>query len=467
MISERNYERLVREGILAARSGNHALAAALLQKALSQNPADSRAWLWLTETTDDPLEKKQYLEKAVAADPANAAARRGLAILTGQLEAGQVLPSGHDGQQLEAEPGESRSGHTFSCPSCSGPLEFDPQRENLVCDYCGNRVSTDGATQAAGSEGRPLDLILPTARGHHWTEAQFHFECRRCGAVVLHEAEQLSEQCAYCGSNHLVQAARKAELIDPEAIILAQVDESTARKKVAAWLREGSPAPNELNLAIRRMTLRMAYYPFWIFEGTLEIPWSCEIWEGLGDAGYWAPRSGAEYRMFRNVLVPGLRGFLPREILEVGAFELDDLAEFKPDHLAGWHAMTYTRSVADASLLAREMVIKGFRRQLAGKVEPGRRKQHLQFGAGRWSGLTYRLALLPIWVGSYQFQSKAYRVLVNGQTGHVGGQKPDDRLRVAFLWATGAIVAIILALIAVMLLMAYGDQLSLVLESFL
>jgi hypothetical protein len=61
--------------------------------------------------------------------------------------------------------------------------------------------------------------------------------------------------------------------------------------------------------------------------------------------------------------------------------------------------------------------------------------------------LTYKLALLPIYIGNYPFQGKRYRLLVNGQTGKVNGDKPVDHLKTTMMVITGVILLAILLLI--------------------
>jgi hypothetical protein len=62
--------------------------------------------------------------------------------------------------------------------------------------------------------------------------------------------------------------------------------------------------------------------------------------------------------------------------------------------------------------------------------------------------MTYKHILLPLWVGNYRYQGKVYRVIINGQTGKVNGQKPQDRLK---KW--GIIISII---ITVLVLTIFG-----------
>ncbi len=103
-------------------------------------------------------------------------------------------------------------------------------------------------------------------------------------------------------------------------------------------------------------------------------------------------------------------------------------------------------------------------RQLHRRVEPGQEKRNLRAGAGKWSGLTFKHVLLPLWAGTYRYQGNTFRVLVNAQTGKVSGEKPRDQVKVTLLWVAGAVVTVIFLLIAMMLLMAYGDQLSSILQ---
>lgn len=91
---ERQFEEYLRDGISAAKSGQSKLAQSLLDRALYLNPNDARPYIWLSSTTDNPDEQLEYLEKAVAIDPGNAAARRGLALLKTRLNPGKLLPEG-------------------------------------------------------------------------------------------------------------------------------------------------------------------------------------------------------------------------------------------------------------------------------------------------------------------------------------------------------------------------------------
>src|SRR5438270_9148005 len=85
---------LVASGRAALKAGERERARALLLQAADYDRDNSEAWLWLSATTADLLEQRQFLEWAVAADPNNVAARRGLGILMGKLKTEDLVPDG-------------------------------------------------------------------------------------------------------------------------------------------------------------------------------------------------------------------------------------------------------------------------------------------------------------------------------------------------------------------------------------
>jgi hypothetical protein len=140
-----------------------------------------------------------------------------------------------------------------------------------------------------------------------------------------------------------------------------------------------------------------------------------------------------ECEIFNDVLVPGLQRLHFRDLRKLGPYNLMDVIEFKPEILAGWPALTYDVPLAKASLLAREQVVQDVRRFLSDRVLPGQQKRGLQTGGVNWSDMTFKNVLLPLWIGTYHYQGKEYKVYVNGQTGKVIGEKPRDWLKTALI----------------------------------
>jgi hypothetical protein len=244
----------------------------------------------------------------------------------------------------------------------------------------------------------------------------------------------------------MIASTESRELIDPQAIALARFGAEEAVKWVKTWLGKGWFAPDDLKKLARTSALRPAYYPFWTFDGTLQMEWSCEVNEGSHDNPHWVRRNGAEFEMFDDVIVPGLKALKPDELERIDPFLIKEAVEFNPDYLAGWSAMTYDLPLAEASLKGREIVARRLRRLLYSRVELASEKRNVSGNGVSWSGLTFKNVLLPLWVGSYRYHNQEYRLLVNGQTGKVGGEKPRDGIKV------GAFVLSVLLTVALLVM---------------
>ena len=337
--AEQRYEELIRDGISAAKTGQHGVAFRLLNRAIRINPRDARPYIWLSATTDDPNEQQDYLEKAVVIDPGNTAARRGLAVLKGMIDRGRILAEGETLSLRRPSEPEQVDGQAFVCPNCGGRMRFGLQSGQLACEYCG-QVQTSGLRSQTGPVAdlaeQVLEFVMPTTSGHRWAEGQQRLNCDLCGAVTILPPEEKSTQCPYCGSNQLIASKAVDEIIDPQVIALMKLDRRQAAMQVRHWLGSGWFAPDDLLETSYHLSLRPGYYSCWTYDGMIEVSWNCEIKEGNGRYAHWEPRNGVETRFFDDVVVPGVRSIQPRQLEDVGPFDLKDVQEFDPGFLAGW-----------------------------------------------------------------------------------------------------------------------------------
>lgn len=445
---EQQYESLLQAGIAAVKGGDKLQGISLLSKASQMRPGDARPWLWLSATTDDLQEQRNYLEYAIAADPNNGAARQGLVLLSEKLDKSRLLK---EGQGVEAgalrKPEAAVSGQVFACPNCGGQMTINFEQQ-LVCEYCGH-VEVVEQNHVADEAEQVLDFVLPTTRGHRWSEAQQHLTCSRCGALSLFADGVTATECPYCGSHQLVISEEISELIDPQVIAPAKIDGKYAAQKIQAWLGASWFAPDDLRKLVQSFSLRPAFYPFWTFDGTLHLKWTCEVNEGSGDNPNWIPRNGVELEMFDDVLVPGIKYFLKENLSRLEPFHLKELVEFEPSFLAGWTALAYDHPLADASLTARQKVVRKVRSQLNHRVLIGNQKRNLRSSGIDWSGITFKHVLYPLWVGHYLYHGKRYNILINGVNGKISGDKPLDIVKVGLAITSGIVLLILLIMLTI------------------
>ncbi len=454
----KDYNTILWEGIRAAKDGSKNLAWVLLNQATQLNPFDATPWMWLTEATDDPVEKEEYLEKALALDPGNIAVRRGLEkikIKRGSLDEPPAFNADEVSHRTHTvDPVVASAKRIFSCPGCGGPMDFNLQTNTLTCLYCGLAQVVE--ERSAADDEQVMARVLPTEQGHLWAAAQHKMVCGKCGANSLWPPGQTAAECPYCGSRQLLQSEEIEDLIDPQGIAVMQIDESQAAENIVQWLGKGWTTPDDLKESARKSLLRPAYYPFWTFDGTLEVQWSCYVNESNRDNQNWAERTGVEFELFDDVLIPGLKSMKFSRLRKMGKFYLKDVVDFKLDYLAGWPALTYDRSLADATLLAREQIVRKVRRELNFRVLPGIQKRDIQTGRVNWQAMTFKLVLLPVWIGEYRYKGKSFSILVNGQTGHVAGEKPKDTFLVIGILISIIFTIIVLGLIGAIIASVMG-----------
>ncbi len=453
-LEKHNLEQLIQDAITAVKNGNRPLAVRLFEQAATIDDTDVRIWIWMSATTDDLEERRKYLEHAVILDPSNSTAKRGLMLLQDKLEQPHQVPEAAPVEPPAPAPVEDAVLKTYLCPNCGASISYSIHETVLVCQFCGFTRKVD-AEVTSESKDQPLDAVLPTTRAQRWAESQSRVTCEQCGVVVIQPAGQTADSCPYCGSNRFITSSSLVEMIDPQVIGPFKVEPQQANDQIKAWLGKGWLAPDNLAAEHGGMNLHPGYYPFWIFEGTLEIPWFCDVNVGSGRLAQWEAHTGSHFENFKDVLVPGLRKLVPSELAGIEPFDTGALLDFSPDYLAGWMALTYDLPLADASLKAREQVVKNVQPSIESQVEVGHPKRNFSTGVGKWSGITYKLAMLPIYIGNYAFQGKRYRLLVNGQTGKVSGKKPVDNIKMAMMGVIGLIILAVIVVILVLLIGAF------------
>ena len=250
---ERQFREYLRDGMTAVKTGQLKLAQSLLNRAIYLNGSDAQPYLWLAATTEDLKEQLDYLEKAVSLDPANASARRGLALLKGKIDPAKLVPEGLE-RDIPRAPGQVEAqSQSFQCPRCGGRMIFSTLSLQLSCEYCGYLEGEDPAMAEVGVPGsvadrseQVLDFVTPTTTGHHWSQSQQHLSCERCGALSLLPPGQKTMQCPYCGSNQLVESPDQGDLVEPQVIALMQIDAKQADRLAHGWLGRGFFAPDSL-----------------------------------------------------------------------------------------------------------------------------------------------------------------------------------------------------------------------------
>lgn len=82
----------LQKAIDAIQSGQKSAALGLLKQAITENPADPTAWVWLARVVDDPAKKRECLQRALRLDPQHKFAQKTLDELDGRVSTPPTPP---------------------------------------------------------------------------------------------------------------------------------------------------------------------------------------------------------------------------------------------------------------------------------------------------------------------------------------------------------------------------------------
>lgn len=432
-MSDNTRDLLVR-GLAAFHAKEYPEARRYLEWMLRLDPDEDQrveAWLTLSEMSSDPAEKRAYLEDILVRDMGNMRARRALAVLDGKLKPEEMVnPDSVIQPLVEVEP--ATGARRFICPQCGGRMTFKPDGKSLTCEYCESRQRLSSARQRTEQSviGQDFTIAMATAKGHLTPATARTFTCQGCGMGFVLPPRQMTLTCPHCASAYVVDSGERQTIL-PNALIPFRVDEEQAKRALKAWFDRNLPD----KIKMVKVTSGVALYvPVWAFDLSGSVGWrgmkhserkpsTAELLFGGGGARMqWVAASGDQPVLRGNVLVLAA-GKWPEACLgALRAFNLDETAPYDEGYLANWMAETYTLSVGDASLQARQQVLveeQGrIRASLGGQV------RDLSFISSGLVVDSFRLLLLPVWLATYTWNEKRFQVVINGQNGEVFGQKP-------------------------------------------
>ncbi|HET6576335.1 MAG TPA: response regulator [Fimbriiglobus sp.] len=154
-------------GIAAARAKDIPTARRLLRSAVADDPHAELGWFWLAAVCDSPSEAISHLQRVLALNPGNAAARKGIEYYQGKLQrAGTTSPISTSGI-IRAADSERRPDPSSNTPrpgiGSSGGLGLSggPPRTLLVVDE--SRTTRKLIAMAAAGDGMKVSEAIDAA----------------------------------------------------------------------------------------------------------------------------------------------------------------------------------------------------------------------------------------------------------------------------------------------------------------
>ncbi|MCX4552000.1 hypothetical protein OG204_06815 [Streptomyces sp. NBC_01387] len=363
-------------------------------------------------------------------------------------------------EQNSAAPGAvSRS---YPCQACGATVEFAPGSDALRCPYCGHEQAVTAVPRQVREHSFDELATLPAKPLGTTAEGVRTYVCPGCGAHT--ESDDLSARCQFCATA-LVAEPDATERVAPEAVVPFGLGHDEARTALRKWTSSRWFAPSSLKKVSEAETFRGSYLPHWTYDAetvsdyrgqrgvyyyVTETYTTTENGETVTKTREvrrtrWYPASGTVDRDFDDVLVAGTTHVAHEQLDKLTPWPLEEAKPFQPEYLAGFRTVRYDVEPEDGLETAKERMAKVIRSDC--RKDIGGDEQRVHSVDTRYSGLTFKLMLLPVWFLTYLYAGKSWQVMVNARTAEVIGERPYSKGKIA------ATVVAALAVIAVIVLL--------------
>jgi LSD1 subclass zinc finger protein len=339
---------------------------------------------------------------------------------------------------------------TFPCTGCGAKLSFAPGTRELKCEFCG----TKNAIAENDERVEELDFAtyLKALEGKQETIEEEHVRCDKCGAQQNLPSSLFASKCTFCGAG-IVSKSYANRRIKPRSIVPFQVDRRTAQEAFRRWVRKLWLAPNDLKrYAKSDAGLTGVYLPFWTYDCETTSDYRGERGDDYYvDENYqttnskgdtivstrrrketrWSPASGHVDRFHDDVLVMASQTLPANIVGATGRWDLKALVPYQPEFVSGFQAEAYQVGLREGYPIAKvtidSQVADLVRRDIGGD------QQRIHNVATSYTDVKFKHVLLPVWISAYRYRDKAFRFIINGQTGEVSGESPKSWWKIALL----------------------------------
>lgn len=336
----------------------------------------------------------------------------------------------------------------YKCPSCGGDMKYNPSSGNLYCDIC--KTKEEAFVPDQETADYDFNAVLSDTARTDWGMPVVSVLCKKCGCGLVVPAENKEYFCSFCGT--CSQTADSLSALRPDFIIPFHVDPNGAASLMSKWIKKKKLAPFPLKKEYKDVKMRGVYLPYWSFDSTAQSVY-------MGQAGNrytetetstktkgdltntidkkvrkirWRFVNGSYDHKFFDMIY-GDSSLSVKVLEKLEPYKLNELQRYEPGLLGGTAAELPKSGLKAVWERARQYMRDFLKREIYNTVKRG------SDAVGRiniktlYTGIKFRLLLLPAWIASYSYRNKTYNFYINGQTGEIFGKSPKSFLKISII----------------------------------
>lgn len=364
----------------------------------------------------------------------------------------------------------------YQCPACTGPLHYDGASGKLACDYCGSSFTVEeveamfkdknasaekAAEEAAEKAAKAAETDWEFGSGDWGADASkmSAYNCTSCGAELVCDTTTAATECPYCG-NPTIIAGKFTGDMKPEMVIPFKLDKKAAMDALRNHCRGKKLLPKVFTEENHIQKIQGVYVPFWLYNGSahadVHFAGKQIFTHRQGNTEITETHVYDLHRVgdvkFENIPVDASEKMDDALMDSIEPYDYSELKPFSMSYMPGFLADRYDVTAEDCAKRADERAENTAMGVMAAStsgyvsVEPRTRRVYLQRGK-----VTY--ALMPVWMLTTKWGDKSYTFAMNGQTGKMVGDLPEDkslywRYRLMYTLGIGAAIMAAIVLIS-------------------
>lgn len=290
---------------------------------------------------------------------------------------------------------------------------------------------------------------------------QVEISCQACGSTLLLDSNLRTTVCPYCASPSVIERPASTNRPAPSFVVGFVVDHDRAAEAVRNWISSTSIfARSDFKQAAPELT-RGVYLPAYLYGAVADSNYSARIGENYTETETYTTTDAkgntvtrtrtvtkTEYRSLSgdhstyivDVVVTASAGVTNEALEAIEPFDLRALRRYEPSFISGWLAEDPSRSKDDCFQLSHDESVAKVE-QMLHDFMPGDSHSGLQFETSL-SQEVIDLVLLPVWSFAVRYAEDRppVQILVNGQTGRVGGKVPISAIKVTIAVLIGVAI---------------------------
>ncbi|WP_370324009.1 hypothetical protein [Euzebya sp.] len=355
---------------------------------------------------------------------------------------------------------QTEATRTYPCGTCGANLEFHIGTQRLQCPSCG--TAQDLAEVSGTVEEQDLTSALRGLRDRtaevEVVSGEKEIVCQSCGGHTTFTGTWTAQRCPYCATPIQRDDVHDApDRLPVDGVLPFTIDRKAAEEALGKWVSSRWFAPSEFKDYSRAGSFSSVYSAYFTYDAETTTRYTGQRGDdrtetrGSGEdretvtVTDWRHVSGTVHNSFDDVAVAANEGLNPKHVQSLEPWPLHQVQPFSPEFLAGHLSRTYDNSLEECFDTAKDRmegtIDSTIRRDIGGD------HQRIHTKDIRWSALTFKHLLLPIWLLTVIYAGQTYQVMINGTTGEVHGERPYSKVKIA----AAVVVALIVLGIAAFL----------------